>query len=112
MGWEDAAKGFPEIPVGRSVKQIWYNPAIIPLWATIGLASVVCGGYLVKYFGGNTDIAFSKSLRGTHDHNGLSESRVASHNSHFGFRSLNKGTVSIFPFSFKPMSKIIDEHQS
>ena len=111
MGWEHAAAGFPEIPVGRTIKGIWYNVAVTPLFATIGLASVVCGGFLTKYFAGHTDIAFSKTMRQTYDHSGLSESRTASHNTHFGFRSLNKTTLNIFPFNFKPMSRVIDEHR-
>ena len=41
---------------------------IVPLWGAIGLASVVCGGFLIKYFGGHTEISFSKSLRATYDH--------------------------------------------
>ena len=58
---------------------------------------------MAKYFGGHTDIAFSKTMRSTPDHNGLSESRVASHNAHFGFRSLNKCHLNIYPFKFEPM---------
>ena len=55
---------------------------------------------MIKYFAGHTDITFSKTLRSTHDHSGLSESRVASHNSHFGFRWLNKMDFNLFPFKF------------
>jgi len=114
MGWEDAVRNWQEIPRGGphkgNVWKIWYNPAIIPLWATIGLASVVCGGFMIKYFGGHTEISWSKSLRATYDHQGLSESRVASHNSHFGMRSANKGQIQWFPFNFLPMSKIAEKH--
>ena len=77
---------------------------IIPLWGAIGLASIVCGGFMGKYFFGHTDISWSKTMRATYDHQGLSESRVASHNSHFGMRELNKKTFSIFPFSWVSMS--------
>jgi len=65
---------------------------------------------MFKYFGGHTDIAFSKTIRQTHDHNGMADSRVASHNSHFGLRSLNKGNVTIFPFSFQPVKAIEEKH--
>ena len=41
---------------------------------------------------------------------GLSESRVASHNSHFGARSLNKMDFSIFPFTWKSVKTITDKH--
>ena len=41
---------------------------IIPLWGAIGLASVVCGGFMIKYFGGHTEISWSKSMRATYDH--------------------------------------------
>ena len=75
------------------------------------MASLVCGGFLVKYFAGHTEISWSKSMRATFDHQGLSESRVASHNSHFGFRSLNKGDFSIFPFTWKSMSTIANKHK-
>ena len=45
-----------------------------------------------------------------HAPQGLSESRVASHNSHFGMRSLNKSTFSIFPFKFVAMDHIRASH--
>ena len=79
---------------------------IIPLYAVITLAAGVCGGYLFKYFTGNTEVNWSKTLRGTHDNQGINEKRVASHNSRFGFRSLNKHMVTIFPFSYIPFDKI------
>ena len=41
---------------------------------------------------------------------GLSESRVASHNSHFGARTLNKKDFSIFPFKFISMGTIAQKH--
>ena len=44
---------------------------IIPLWGAIGLASVVCGGFMVKYFGGHTEISWSKTMRATYDHRHL-----------------------------------------
>ena len=65
---------------------------------------------MVKYFAGHTEISFSKSMRATYDHQGLSESRVASHNSHFGFRSMNKRNVNIFPFNFLAMDNIAKKH--
>ena len=83
---------------------------IVPLWGAIGLASVVCGGFMIKYFGGHTEITWSKSMRSTYDHQGLSESRVASHNSHFGARSLNKKDFAIFPFNFISMNSIAARH--
>jgi len=117
MGWEDAVANWQEIPKGGinrgpgAVTKIWYNPAIIPLWGAIGLASIVCGGFMGKYFFGHTDISWSKTMRATYDHQGLSESRVASHNSHFGMRELNKKTFSIFPFSWVSMSDVIAKHK-
>ena len=59
---------------------------------------------MIKYFGGHTEISFSKTMRGTYDHQGLSESRVASHNSHFGMRDINKKNLNIFPFKWVSMS--------
>ena len=67
-------KGWREIPIGGihrgpgAIKKIWYNHAIIPLWGAMGLASVVCGGFLMKYFAGHTEISWSKSMRATYDH--------------------------------------------
>jgi len=114
LGWEDAVKNWQEIPKGGlykgDVKKIWYNHAIVPLWAAMGLASVVCGGFLIKYFSGHTEITWSKSLRSTYDHQGLSESRVASHNSHFGCRNLNKKDFNIFPFKWVSMGSIAEKH--
>ena len=46
-------------------------PQVTPLFGAIGLASVVCGGFMVKYFAGHTEISWSKSMRGTYDHTGL-----------------------------------------
>lgn len=111
-----AIVNWQEVPIGGihrgpdAFKKMWYNHAIVPLFATIALASMVCGGFLIKYFGGHTEISFSKSIRATFDHQGLSESRVASHNSHFGARSLNKKDFSIFPFSWLSMSSVSKKH--
>jgi hypothetical protein len=114
LGWEDAVKNWQEIPKGGlykgNIKKIWYNHAIVPLWASIALAGAVCGGFMIKYFGGHTEITWSKSLRATYDHQGLSESRVASHNSHFGFRNLNKKDFNVFPFKFTSMGSIAEKH--
>lgn len=113
----DSVTKWQEIPVGGinrgpdAVWKIWYNPAILPLYAAIGFGAAVCAGFMAKYFGGHTEISFSKSIRATFDHQGLSESRVASHNSHFGLRELNKRNVTIFPFSFVPMHRIAEKHQ-
>merc|ERR1719337_515761 len=111
MGWEDAVNNWREIPKGVPIKKIWYNHAIVPLWGAIGLASVVCGGFMIKYFAGHTEISWSKTMRSTYDHQGLSESRVASHNSHFGMRSMNKRDITIFPFKYLSMQTIANKHK-
>ena len=110
-GWEEAAANFPEIPKGKRAWALWYNPAIVPLWGVIGLASVVCGGFMFKYFTGHTEVNWSKSLRMTHDNQGINEKRVATHNAHAGLRKLNKQEVTIFPFQWKPVASIIDTHR-
>ena len=108
VGWEPGGRGWAA-GAGRDALEpallIHASLAcqIIPLWGAIGLASVVCGGFMIKYFGGHTEITWSKSLRATYDHQGLSESRVASHNSHFGMREMNKKDISIFPFKYLSM---------
>ena len=58
---------------------------------------------MVKYFRGNTEVNWSKELRGTHDNQGINDQRVASHNSRFGMRKINKGYMTIFPFTYIPM---------
>ena len=62
---------------------------------------------MIKYFAGHTEISFSKTMRATYDHQGLSESRVASHNSHFGMRDYNKKDINIFPFKFMSMGSTL-----
>jgi len=66
---------------------------------------------MIKYFAGHTEISWSKTMRATFDHQGLSESRVASHNSHFGMREINKKNIQIFPFNFLAMQTIADKHK-
>jgi len=109
-GWEAAAKELKEIPTGGSFRQIWIQVAVYPMFATVALASVACGGFMYKYFAGHTDIKIGKSIRGDHDV-GVNEKRVEAHNGRFGFRSLNKGEIHIFPFNYQPMNKIIDDHR-
>lgn len=65
---------------------------------------------MIKYFSGHTEISWSKTMRSTYDHQGLSESRVASHNSHFGMRTMNKRDINIFPFKFESMQHIAKRH--
>jgi len=94
---------------------------------------------MIKYFGGHTEVSWSKTMRATYDHQvrscaptpcagttasrlpdpsrlpvsapqGLSESRCASHNSHFGMRELNKKDFSIFPFTFRSMGTTAQRH--
>lgn len=71
-----------------------------PIFAVVGFAAAVCGGYLIKYFSGNTDIAFSKAVRMDPNHQGGTDSRVTAHNSRFGMREINKRTFKIFPFNW------------
>mmetsp|Transcript_39375 Transcript_39375/g.92088 ORF Transcript_39375/g.92088 Transcript_39375/m.92088 type:complete len:136 (-) Transcript_39375:211-618(-) len=114
--WEHQMNNFVEIPIGRSGKplraasKIWVDVAVSPLFAVIGAASLVCGSYLVKYFSGNSDVRWSKSLRGGHDV-GANEKRVDIHNRRYGMQSLNKKPVNIFPFNYKPLAQTIDEHR-
>ena len=109
-GWEQAANGFPEIPKGVKAWDLWYNPAIIPLWGVIGLAGFVCGGFMFKYFLGHTEVNWTKKNRMTHDNQGIDDAKVASHNSRFGMRKMNKHQVKVFPFNFIPMDGIIERH--
>lgn len=114
--WEHQMKNFVEIPLGRNGKplraasKIWFDVAVSPLFAVIGAASLVCGGYMMKYFSGHSDVAWAKSVRGSHDV-GANDKRVEVHNRRFGMRSINKHQVNIFPFYFKPTSEIIEKHR-
>ena len=54
--WQEIPRGgFHGTNRTKAIWSIWYNHAIIPLWGAIGLASVVCGGFLMKYFAGHTE---------------------------------------------------------
>jgi len=108
MGWEDAVKNWSEIPKGKSVKQLWYNPAIIPLWGAVGAGGLVCFMFMGKYFMGHTDIHISKKARMDHEVSTV-ESRVNWHNSHVGLRDLNKSKLGIFPFRWTPKEDIIKQ---
>lgn len=112
MGWEQAAAGFREIPKGKTAAKIWLNPAVYPIFGVLGAASFVCGGYLFKYFTGHADIAFSKSVRMDHNHQGCTDARVAAHNSRFGMREINKRSFNVFPFSWSSKDAIIEAHRS
>lgn len=110
MGWQQAAKGFREIPVGMSARKIWLDPYIFPLVGAIGFSWMLCGGFMMKYFTGHSDIHLYKSNRKDPDHYGGSERRTMWHNSHFGMREVNKSNVTLFPFQFTAMQDIIDKH--
>jgi len=62
---------------------------------------------MIKHFGGHTDVCFAKSLRTDADHNGKSQHRLNTHNGHFGMRSVNKSSLSFFPFKFMPMDSAL-----
>ena len=80
---------------------------MVPLYVAIGAATFICGGYMIKHFGGHTDVCFAKSLRTDADHNGKSQHRLNTHNGHFGMRSVNKSSLSFFPFKFMPMDSAL-----
>ena len=109
MAWEAAAKGFKEMPKGVPIAKVWYNHAVVPLYVTIGVASLMCGGFMVKFFGGHTDVTWSKTLRADAYHNGESQHRVDTHNARYGMRQRNKSNISIFPFNFEAMNNIISK---
>ena len=67
------------------------------------MAGFVCGGFMFKYFLGHTEVNWTKKNRMTHDNQGIDDAKVASHNSRFGMRKMNKHQVKVFPFNFIPM---------
>merc|ERR1711988_1762718 len=81
-------------------------------YAVIGLATVLCGFFMYKYFTKHAEIAWSKGMRGTFDHTGLDDSRANSHDRRLlypGMRDRNKRDVNMFPFNFTPMHKIAEK---
>ena len=58
---------------------------------------------MFQYCLGHTEVNWTKSNRMTHDNQGIDPGKVASHNSRFGCRTLNKKHVTMFPFAYEPM---------
>lgn len=108
MGWEQAANNWREIPKGMTVRQLWYNPAIVPIYAVVAAAATLNVVFLTKYFMGNCDIHFKKADRMNHEMS-VNEGRVAWHNSRVGLRDINKKKLNIFPFSWVPTSETIEK---
>jgi len=114
-------KEWSEIPKGgihgtnktNAIWSIWYNHAVTPLYATIALATAVMVWFLYRYFVKHTDIAWSKSMRSTYDHQGLSESRAASHSNRLmypGVIGLCHTKLTFFPFNWVPFAEIREKH--
>ena len=111
-----------EIPKGgmhgtdrkAAIWSIWYNHAVVPLYAVSVVAAGLCSWFMYRYFARHTEISWSKSMRATFDHQGMDEKRAASHDSRLlypGMRSRNKKEVKMFPFNFQPMEEIRKKHQ-
>lgn len=97
-----------------SVWKIWYNPAIVPLFFPIIVAGGLCGWYLYRYFGSNVEIAWSKEVRGSYDHTGSSDRRADNHTKRLlypGILNLSHRGVWAFPFNFKPIAEIRENHR-
>lgn len=103
-----------EIPKGgihgsdrtKAIWSIWYNHAVVPLYLTSLVAAGLCSWFLYRYFSRHTEIAWSKSMRGTFDFQGLDERRANAHDQRLlypGMRNRNKREVVMFPFNFRPM---------
>ena len=113
--WQEIPKGgllYKGMNRKQIIWKIWYNHAVTPLYAVIGLATALMFFFLWKYFTRHTEIAWSKSLRGTYDHTGLDDSRADSHSRRLlypGMRDRNKRDVRMFPFNFVPMHKIAEK---
>jgi len=93
----------------KAVWKIWYNHAVVPLYVTIVVAGGVCSFFMYKYFTYHTEIAWSKSMRGTYDHSGLSDARATKHTDRLlysGMMDRNKNQIQVFPFNFIPMKTI------
>jgi hypothetical protein len=106
-----------EMPVGgihrggNMFKKIWYNDAVVPIFAVIAVAAGLCGFFMYRYFTANVEIAWSKSVRATYDHTGFG-SRADKHDNRLlypGMRDRNKRPVSMYPFNFIPMQSIVEK---
>lgn len=111
-----------EIPKGgihgsnrkNAIWSIWYNHAIVPLYAVSIVAAGLCTWFMYRYFARHTEIAWSKSMRSQFDHQGLDEGRANSHDNRLlypGMRERNKRPVVMFPFNFRPMAEIVEKHK-
>jgi len=111
-----------EIPKGgihgtdrtAAIWKIWYNHAVVPLYVVSVVAAGLSSFFIYKYFSRHTEIAWSKTMRATYDHQGLDEKRSDSHDNRLlypGIRERNKRPVQMFPFNYRPMSEIIDKHK-
>lgn len=112
--WYEIPRGGPYAGLSykETVWKIWYNHAIVPLYGVLGLATGLMCFFMYKYFSQHTEIAWSKSMRGTFDHTGLDERKANSHSNRLlypGMRERNKRDVNIFPFNFVPMNKIAEK---
>ena len=90
----------------------WTRPQILPLYAVIGLATFNMSNFMYKYFTGNTEVNWDKTLRKTYDNQGINPDRVEIHNRRFGLmgpEGVNKSQVRAFPFNFIPMDSIINK---
>lgn len=103
-----------ELPRGKDPWKIWYNHAIIPLYAVSVVAAGLCSFFMYKYFTQNVEIAWGKEMRGTYDHTGLSTAKADSHTRRLlypGMRERNKHNIKIFPFNFVPMNDIAEKRK-
>lgn len=92
-----------------SVWKIWYNPAIVPLFAPIVVAGGLCTWYMYRYFSANVEIAWSKEMRGKFDHTGFDDRRADKHSNRLlypGIQERAKKSVRMFPFNFVPIHEI------
>ena len=105
--WQEIPKGgllYKGMNRKQIIWKIWYNHAVTPLYAVIGLATVLMFFFMWKYFTRHTEIAWSKSLRGTYDHTGLDDSRADSHSRRLlypGMRDRNKRDVRMHKIAEK-----------
>ena len=109
QGWSEIpAGGFHGTDKAKATWSIWYNHAVVPLYAVIVVATGTMSWFLYRYFSKHTEITFSKQMRGTYDHTGLADARAESHDNRLmypGIMRANKKEITVFPFSFKPMQR-------
>jgi hypothetical protein len=113
--WQEIPKGgLHGSDRSKAIWSIWYNHAIIPLYAVSIIAACLSTWFMYRYFSRHTEITWSKAMRATYDHQGLDDRRANSHDNRLlypGAMHRNKKEVTVFPFNYVPKEMIVARHK-